>query len=107
VERVRRRGVDPILYETPRALFDAMTAGELDAVVHEWAMASYYVRHEGKGRAVLAGPRFTRSKAALLLPEESPHREALDRAILRIVEDGLFDQIHDRWFHEITGAPGN
>jgi polar amino acid transport system substrate-binding protein len=107
VERVRRRGVDPILYETPRELFDAMTAGKLDAIVHEWAMGSYYVRHEGKGRAVLAGPRFTRSKAALVLPEESPHREALDRAILRIVEDGLYDQIHDRWFHEIAGASEN
>ena len=107
VERVRRRGVDPILYETPRALFDAMTAGELDAIVHEWAMGSYYVRHDGKGRAVLAGPRFTRSKAALLLPEESPHRESLDRAILRIVEDGLYDQIHDQWFQEIAGASEN
>jgi polar amino acid transport system substrate-binding protein len=107
VERVRRRGVDPILYETPRELFDAMTAGKLDAIVHEWAMGSYYVRHDGKGRAVLAGPRFTTSKAALVLPEESPHREALDRAILRIVEDGLYDQIHARWFHEITGAPGS
>ncbi len=104
VERVRLRGVDPILYPTPGGLFDAMTAGELDAIVHEWAMASYYVRHDGKGRAVLAGPRFTRSKAALLLPEESPHREALDRAILRIVENGLYDQIHARWFHEIAGA---
>ena len=70
-------------------------------------MSSYYVRHDGKARAVLAGPRFTRSKAALVLPEESPHREALDRAILRIVEYGLYDQIHARWFHEITGAPGN
>ena len=50
VERVRRRGVDPILYETP---------GELD------------------------------------------------RAILRIVENGLYDQIHARWFHEITETSEN
>jgi ABC-type amino acid transport substrate-binding protein len=107
LERLRRRGVDPILYETPGELFDAMTAGKLDAIVHEWAMGSYYVRHEGKGRAVLAGPRFTRTKAALLLPEESPYRELLDRAILRIIENGLYDQIHARWFHEITGASEN
>ncbi len=107
LERIRRRGVDPILYETPDELFDAMTAGKLDAIVHEWAAASFYVGHEGKGRAVLAGPRFTRTKAALLLPEESPYREVLDRAILRIVENGLYDQIHARWFPEITGASQN
>ena len=58
VERIRRRGVDPIQYETPDELFDAMTAGKLDAIVHEWAMGSYYVRHQGEGRAVLAGQRF-------------------------------------------------
>ncbi len=107
LERIRRRGVDPILYETADELFDAMTAGKLDAIVHEWAAGSYYVGHEGKGRAVLAGPRFTRTKAALLLPEESPYREGLDRAILRIIENGLYDQIHARWFPEITGALEN
>ena len=107
LERIRRRGVDPILYDTPGELFDAMTAGKLDALVHEWASASYYVGHEGKGRAVLAGPRFRRTKAALLLPEESPYREVLDRAILRIVENGLYEQIHARWFPEITGASQN
>ena len=107
LERIRRRGVDPILYETPGELFDAMTAGKLDAIVHEWAAASFYVGHEGKGRAVLAGPRFTRTKAALLLPEESPYREVLDRAILRIVENGLYDQIQARWFPEITRASEN
>lgn len=107
LERIRRRGVDPILYQTPDELFDAMTGGKLDAIVHEWAMGSYYVRHEGKGRAALAGPRFARTKAALLLPEESPYREVLDRAILRIAESGLYDQIHARWFPEIAGASGN
>jgi len=107
VERMRQRGVDPIQYETPAELIDAMTAGKLDAIVHEWAMASYYVRHQGQGRAVLAGQRFMTTKAALLLPEESPYREALDRAILRIVENGLYDQIHARWFPEITGASEN
>jgi polar amino acid transport system substrate-binding protein len=107
LERIRLRGVDPILYETPGELFDAMTAGKLDAIVHEWAMGSYYVRHDGKGRTFLAGPRFTRTKAALLLPEESPYREVLDRAILRIFENGLYDQIHARWFHEITGGSEN
>jgi ABC-type amino acid transport substrate-binding protein len=95
------------LREHKRELFDATTAGKLDTIVNEWAMASYYVRHDGKGRAVLAGPRFTRAKAALLLPEESPYRELLDRAILRIIENGLYDQIHARWFHEITGASEN
>ena len=107
VERIRRRGVDPIQYETPGELIDAMTAGKLDAIVHEWAMASYYVRHQGQGRAVLAGQRFMTTKAALLLPEESPYREALDRAILRIVENGLYDQIHARWFPEISEASEN
>ena len=70
-------------------------------------MGSYYVRHQGRGRAVLAGQRFMTTKAALLLPEESPYREVLDRAILRIIENGLYDQIHARWFPEITGAPKN
>jgi polar amino acid transport system substrate-binding protein len=107
LESIRRRGVDPILYETPGELFDAMTAGKLDAIVHEWAAGSYYVGHQGKGRAVLAGPRFTRTKVALLLPEESPYREVLDRAILRIMESGLYDQIHARWFPEITGTSEN
>ena len=107
LERIRRRGVDPILYETADELFDAMTAGKLDAIVHEWAAGSYYVGHEGKGRAVLAGPRFTRTQAALLLPDESPYREVLDRAILRIIENGLYDHIHARWFHELTGASEN
>ena len=107
VERIRRRGVDPIQHETLDELFEAMTAGKLDAIVHEWAMASYYVRHQGKGRAVLAGQPFMKTKAALLLPEESRYREALDRAILRIIENGLYDQIHARWFPEISEASEN
>ena len=98
VERIRARGLEPVLFDSTPELYGAMTRGELDALIHERAAALHYVNNEGRGLAVLSGRPFETFEAAFLLQERSPYREALDAAILRSRESGAHARLEEQWF---------
>jgi len=72
--------------------------GNLDAVVHHAPFLQYYASHAGNGKVRVSGVPFSELDFGIALPEGSPYREQLNRALLRLVEDGTYQRIHDRWF---------
>ncbi len=88
-------------YQDVPAVEDAyalLEAGKVDAVVYDGPVLQYYALTEGQGRVALAGEMFKRQYYGIALPNESPEREALNRVLLEIVEDGTYDRLMTRWF---------
>jgi polar amino acid transport system substrate-binding protein len=84
------------------ALLRAMEKKELDAVVHDAPVLAYYANTKGSGRVRLIGSVLWPEKYGIALAPASPLREDIDRALLRIREDGRYDELYRKWFGKST-----
>ncbi len=44
---------------------------------------------------------FQREQFGIALQVDSPYKEAINRAILKLNEEGVTQEIHDRWFSAV------
>lgn len=80
------------------SLLDAFEEGQIEAVVFDAPILSYYVNTSGVGKAELVGSVFLRENYGLALQSDSPLREPINRILLRMREDGTYDAIYRTWF---------
>jgi polar amino acid transport system substrate-binding protein len=85
------------LIEDAYALLDS---GKAEAVVYDAPVLRYYENTEGKDKVKLVGTIFRPEKYGIALPADSPLREDINRALLRLLEDGTYNDIYSRWFGE-------
>lgn len=93
-----RHGVPYRTFPTMAALLDAMEKKDLDAVVHDAPVLAYYANTKGKGRMRLVGTALRPEKYGIALPPGSMRREGINRALLRIREDGRYSDLYRKWF---------
>ena len=91
--RIDYRGFDSL-----GAMFAALEAGELDAVVHDAPILAYYAAHEGKGRFELAGRLFRSEKYGVAMIAGHWAKEEMNQTLLQIREDGTYDALVASWF---------
>lgn len=84
--------------ETIEAAFERLASGRADAVVYDAPVLRDYIKTSGSTELGLAGSVFAPERYGIALPEGSPHREAINRAILKLQEDGTYSRLYDRWF---------
>ncbi len=80
------------------AVLQAFEGGELDAVVFDAPILAWYVQTRGAGRARLVGRIFRREAYGIALPQGSPLREDINRALLTLREDGTYAALNYKWF---------
>jgi polar amino acid transport system substrate-binding protein len=80
-----------------------LRAGDVAAIVFDAPVLLYHVRTHASDEFVMVGQTFSKEEYGIALPEDSPYRETINRAILRLFEDGTYEQLHNRWF----GAPAS
>jgi len=78
--------------------YDALERGQVQAIVYDSPVLRYYANHDGRDKVKIVGLPFNNEKYGIALPEGSPLREEINRALLRIVEDGSYQDIYARWF---------
>jgi polar amino acid transport system substrate-binding protein len=84
--------------ETIEGAYRLLNNHQVDAIVFDSPVLLYYAATEGRGRVTLAGGVFARQDYGIALPSNSTDREAIDRALLAMLEDGSYDTIYERWF---------
>jgi len=90
---VRHRG-----YDSLEMLIAAFENGKLDAVVFDAPILAYYANNEGQDIAEVVGPVFLRENYGIILPPESPLAEPINQSLLRLREDGTYNEIYRKWF---------
>ena len=75
-----------------------LEAGKLEAIVGDAAVARYYAQTQGKGTVAIAGEVFATSNIAFAFPENSPHFEIINQALIAMQEDGSFGELQQRYF---------
>lgn len=92
-----RRGAIAREYPTLREAVEALSLGLVEAVVGETETLSHLVTQIGAGRLKLIGPVFDTFDYGIALAHDSPWRESLNTAILRLREDGHIERTKERW----------
>lgn len=95
---LERRDIDHYGYTGLAELIDAFESKKIDAVVFDAPVLNYYVNHQGEAHGRTIGSVFLRENYGLLFPQGSPYTEEVNRALLRLQEDGTYSQIYKRWF---------
>lgn len=94
-ESIRHTAV-PTLPEA-YALLDA---GSVQAVVFDHPVLLYFALQNPDGGYIVPGGPFNREDYGIAFPSDSPLREEVNRALLKLLEDGTYEQIRAKWYGE-------
>ncbi len=95
---LNRREIEFSGYPGLEELLNAFTTEELDAVVFDAPILSYFASHEGRKIASMTGGVFMRENYGIAFPTGSPLVEDVNQALLSLREDGTYDEIYRKWF---------
>ena len=93
-----RREIEFVGFDGLDSMIAAFESSELDAVVFDAPILSYYASHEGRRIATVTGGVFLRENYGIAFPTGSPLVEDVNQALLALREDGTYDEIFRNWF---------
>jgi ABC-type proline/glycine betaine transport system substrate-binding protein/ABC-type amino acid transport substrate-binding protein len=95
---LRKMGVPAHRMENLQEAIQILRAGEVDAVVYDAPVLQYYASHEGNGEVRVVGQIFWKQEYGIALKSNSPHREAVNQSLLRVIEKGKYQLLYKEWF---------
>ncbi len=90
---VQLRSVDQI-----EQAYELLDRQEVQAIVYDFPVLSYFALHDGAAKIRLTGPVFQREPYGIVFPKGSQLREAVNQALLQVVESGEYEIIYRKWF---------
>jgi polar amino acid transport system substrate-binding protein len=94
-----QKGLRHTNFEKVEEAYPLLESGETDVIVYDFPVLQYYATNKGKGKVRLVGDVFNPEFYGIAMAENSPHREAINRALLAIKLDGTYETIYSRWFN--------
>ena len=78
--------------------YEKLLKEEVDALVFDSPTILYYARNRGAGRVSVVGPLFDIQYYGFLFPYGSDLREPVNRALLKLRKNGVYDRLYSKWF---------
>ena len=97
-EYLANHGLRAINFEKIEDVYPLLETGRMDALVYEAPVLQYYAAHQGKGKVKVVGLVFQEHDYGIALPPGSPYREQINLVLLRLKENGTYQEIYRRWF---------
>ncbi|MEE9332828.1 MAG: transporter substrate-binding domain-containing protein [Granulosicoccaceae bacterium] len=85
-------------YTTIDAMYAALKADEVDAIVADFPILSYQITTVSGSWMQLAGETFSPEFYGILLPERSERLEAINSSLLQLREEGFYSQLYSKYF---------
>ncbi len=92
------QGITTVKLEDIGKAYHLLEKGKVDAVVYDAPVLQHFATQIGKGKVEVVGLIFQEQSYGIALQVESPLREQINIALLKLVESGIYKEIHDRWF---------
>jgi polar amino acid transport system substrate-binding protein len=92
------RPIKKIEFELIEEAFESLNENEVDAVVYDAPVLQNYATQEGVGKAKVVGSVFAKQSYGIALKTNSPYREQINQALLKLMENGTYNEIHQKWF---------
>jgi polar amino acid transport system substrate-binding protein len=101
-EFLRQRSVEPLEFTKIEEAYQALQDGQADAIVYDAPVLLFYAAHEGKGKVQTVGSIFRKENYGIVFPDKSPLRKRVNEALLKLKENGVYDQLYTKWFGGAT-----
>jgi polar amino acid transport system substrate-binding protein len=88
----------PIEVEQIDDAYALLEKGQVQAIVFDAPVLLYHAETKGKGTAQVVGPTLKDEYYGIALPEGSPLRKPINEALLQLMQDGTYTEIHEKWF---------
>ena len=98
VDYLRQHNAEVAEFPKVEEAYEALRQGEVNAVVYDAPVLLYYAAHEGKGKVQTAGPIFRKENYGIVFPDKSPLRKRVNEVLLKLKENGTYDQLYTKWF---------
>jgi polar amino acid transport system substrate-binding protein len=98
LEYLRQHNVEVAEFARVEEGYQALQQDQADAVVYDAPVLLYYASHEGKGKVQVVGPIFRKENYGIVFPDKSPLRKRVNEALLKLSENGTYDQLYKKWF---------
>ena len=85
-------------YPTREDILAALDDNSVDAIIYDAPVLQYFASHEGQGQYEVVGEVFQKLNYGIALGQDSPYREPVNAALLRLYETGRYDEIYREWF---------
>jgi ABC-type amino acid transport substrate-binding protein len=90
-------------YATVEAACEGAARGEVRAVIYDEPLLRYYLASNPGAKLQLVGDIFDQQNYGIALRQSSPQRKAINTALLKLNEEGFFEELNKKWF--AAGAP--
>lgn len=77
-----------------------VATGGADAAMHDTPNVLYYIKTAGKGRVKAVGPDVKAAQYGIAFPQGSALRDKVNVALLKMMEDGTYAKLYEKWFGE-------
>jgi polar amino acid transport system substrate-binding protein len=98
VEYLRQRSIEPTEFAKIEEAYKALDSRQIDAIVYDTPILLYYTAHEGRGKAQTVGAIFRKENYGIVFPSNSPLRKRVNEELLKLKENGAYDQLYVKWF---------
>ena len=85
-------------FPTLDAAADALDRDKVKAVVYDAPMLQYFAKNNADKGLVVVGDMFEKQSYGIGVPQNSPYRKQITRAILALREQGFFDELENKYF---------
>ena len=88
-------------HRTVKSIDDAyseLAAGRADAIVYDYPVLLYYSLNDGEHKTQMAGGPFDLENYGIAVSTGGALREDINRAILKLHENGVYQEVYTRWF---------
>jgi len=92
------QGMSAELLENVDKAYRLLETGKVDAVVYDAPVLQHYAAKEGKGKVRVVGLMFQEKNYGMALRVHSPYRDKINVALLKLMEEGVYQQIKEKWF---------
>jgi ABC-type proline/glycine betaine transport system substrate-binding protein/ABC-type amino acid transport substrate-binding protein len=92
------QGLSAARFENVDEAYRMLASGEVEAVVYDAPVLQHYVAGAGRGTVEVVGLMFQEKSYGMAFRFRSPHRDRVNIALLELMENGVYQQICDRWF---------
>ena len=97
-EYLRQHNLGPVEFVKIEEAYQALQNGQIDAVVYDAPVLLFYAAHEGKSKVQTVGAIFRKENYGIVFPSNSPYRKPVNEALLKLKENGTYDQLYTKWF---------
>lgn len=95
---LKNLGADIVSVTKIEEAIEKLNKNQVEAVVFDAPILEYYALNDGLGKVEVIGELFDKQDYGFVLQNNSPLREEINRAILNLRENGLYDTLYKKWF---------